>query len=68
MMGAASCPRCPAHLEPGVYLAPTVNKLRPGQSVGTLYPRGPGVMRQCLKCPECGFSTTEGIDRLAGAH
>jgi hypothetical protein len=62
-----SCPRCPGKLVQGVYLAQTFNKLRPGQSVGTLYPCGPGVMKPCLKCPECGFSTTEGLDGAKGA-
>jgi len=50
------CPRCQVPMKPGVFTRQTVNRLRPSQTVGTLYACGPGVLATCLKCPRCGHS------------
>ena len=50
------CLRCRVPMKRGLFIRQTVNRLRPSQTVGTLYPCGPGVLAICLKCPKCGHS------------
>jgi hypothetical protein len=50
------CGRCFVAMRTSAYTVQTVNRLRPGQTVGTVSPSGPGALGKCWKCPECGHS------------
>ncbi len=58
------CKHCKTPLIPGEALIPTVVVFEdfPGEgaSEGSTCGFGPGKLGPCLKCPECGYSVTEG--------
>lgn len=50
------CPKCQVEMSEGIAMGQTVNKGRPGQKLYTQYYCGPGFLKTCLKCHECGYS------------
>ena len=50
------CPKCQVQMTHGLAMGQTVNKGRPGQTLYTQYPCGPGFLKSCLKCHQCGYS------------
>jgi len=61
---AQQCPFCNVALKPSIALAQTwvagapdfIGETYP--SIQTMSPGGPGKVINCMKCPECGYSTT----------
>lgn len=58
------CPKCNVPLAPGKAIRQTWTAGAPdfigdaNPSIQTMSPGGPGKLIDCLKCPDCGWSTT----------
>lgn len=57
-----NCKRCDVPMQPGKAIAQTVTGVPDfhGKEVVTLSPGGQGVLIDCMKCPQCGWSVTVG--------
>lgn len=57
------CKKCGGEMKPGIAMGQTATGLPdfPGDKhCVTVSAGGPGVLIDCMKCVDCGFSTTEG--------
>lgn len=59
-LGIEQCRKCGADMQPGVAIGQTLTGMPDfiGGECCTVSPGGPGKLIECLKCPECGWSTT----------
>lgn len=62
MHGGLSCKYCGHRMWPGIAMGQTFSGSPDfsGGPVVTISPAGPGVLIDCLKCPQCGYSVSIG--------